>query len=76
MSAYGITLRAIIANLFGLPRKDDEQPAVSAEATGSRQLIDDQLTVPGYYVASPDPAPAPKSVPTQVTTQVVSSARS
>lgn len=71
MSAYGITLRAIIANLFGLPRKDDEQPGVSAEATGSRQPIDDQLTVPGYYVASPEPAPTSKSI----TKQVASSAR-
>jgi hypothetical protein len=70
MSAYGITLRAIIANLFGLPRKDDEQPAVSAEATGQRQPIDDQLTVPGYYVASPEPAPAPKSIATQVASSV------
>jgi hypothetical protein len=76
MSAYGITLRAIIANLFGLPRKDDEQPAVSTEATGSRQPIDDQLTVPGYYVAAPDPVPAPKAITSQVTTQVASSARS
>jgi hypothetical protein len=73
MSAYGITLRAIIANLFGLPRKDDEQPAASTAATGSRQPIDDQLTVPGYYVASPDPAPTPKSITPQVT---ASSARS
>jgi hypothetical protein len=59
MSAYGITLRAIIANLFGLPKRDAEQPAVNAEVTGARQPIDDQLTVPGYYVASPDPAPQP-----------------
>lgn len=73
MSAYGITLRAIIANLFGLPRKDVEQPAASAEAMGSRQALDDQLTVPGYYVASPDPAPTPKSITTPVT---ASSARS
>ena len=73
MSAYGITLRAIIANLFGLPRKVDEQPAVSPEAARMRQLFDEQLTVPGYYVASPDPAPTPKSITTQVT---ASSARS
>jgi hypothetical protein len=72
MSAYGITLRAIIANLFGLPKKYDEQPAVSTEATGSRQPIDDQLTVPGYYVASADPASKPKPKPTSITTQVAS----
>lgn len=68
MSAYRITLRAIIANLFGLPKKYDEQPAASAEAMGSRQPIDDQLTVPGYYVASTDPAS--KSKPKSITTQV------
>lgn len=61
MSAYGITLRAIIANLFGLPKREDEQTAVSAETLRGRQPIDDQLTVPGYYVASADPAPEPIS---------------
>lgn len=71
MSAYGITLRAIIANLFGLPKKYDEQPAVSPEAMGSSRLpIDDQLTVPGYYVASTDPASKPKPKPKSITTQV------
>lgn len=69
MSAYGITLRAIIANLFGLPKRDGEQPAASAEAARARQPIDDQLTVPGYYVASSEPAPKP------ITPRVTSSAR-
>ena len=69
MSAYGITLRAIIANLFGLPKRDDEQPVVNAEAAGARYPTDDQLTVPGYYVASPEPAPEP------ITSRATSSAR-
>jgi hypothetical protein len=62
MSAYGITLRSIIAHLFGLPKKDDEPSA--AEAMGPRPPMDDQLTVPGYYVASPEPSPKPVTTQT------------
>lgn len=57
MSASGITLRAIIAHLFGLKPEEPPAHAASPNAERTPYSSDEQLTVPGYYVAEAPAGP-------------------